>query len=261
MTDCNGGNSTMSWNFENTDNENNRENLSTDWSVQDIDFEERNDSEPMLWNFDNLDIDVDDRESFSTGWNFEDFDEQNINDSIQWNPDDPVADGLSSASLDGDDIAEPPPKQKRLQDNEIDQDQLSEPIAEYQARSYEERASENGSQIGLLVDDGMLPGPSRQGATENSQIGVRANENTHQSYSNDNFEIDVKRIGFKRIKKFKFSDANYQVKLTSKPGQSTVLLKDALDGLLHSIELVMEDLKSKLDGGYDRTLYIVSNGT
>ena len=120
MTDCNGGNSTMSWNFENTDNENNRENLSTDWSVQDIDFEERNDSEPMLWNFDNLDIDVDDRESFSTGWNFEDFDEQNINNSIQWNPDDPVADGLSSASLDGDEIAEPPAKQKRLQDNEID---------------------------------------------------------------------------------------------------------------------------------------------
>ena len=113
----------------------------------------------------------------------------------------------------------------------------------------------------MLVDDGMQPGPSRQEATENSQSGIRANENTHQSYSNDNFEIDVKRVGFKRIKKFKFSDANYQVKLTSKPGQSTVLLKDALNGLLHSIEVVMEDLKSKLDGGYDRTLYIVSNGT
>ena len=263
MTDFNGGNSTMSWNFENSNNENNRQYLSTDWSVQDVDFEERNDGETMLWNFDNLDID--DGESFSTGWNFEDFDEQNTSDSIQLNSDDPVADDLSSASLDDDEIGEPPPKQKRLQDNEIDQEkepfQLSEPLAEYQARSYVGQASDNDSQIGMLVDDGMQPGPSRQEATENSQSGIRANENTHQSYSNDNFEIDVKRVGFKRIKKFKFSDANYQVKLASKPGQSTVLLKDALDGLLHSIELVMEDLKSKLDGGYDRTLYIVSIGT
>ena len=97
MTDCNGENSTMSWNFENTNNENNRQYLSTDWSVQDIDFEERNDGETMLWNFDNLDID--DGVSFSTGWNFEDFDEQNTNDSIQLNSDDPVADDLSSTTL------------------------------------------------------------------------------------------------------------------------------------------------------------------
>ena len=102
MTDCNGGNSTMSWNFENSNNENNRQYQSTDWSVQDVDFEERNDGETMLWNFDNLDID--DGESFSTGWNFEDFDEQNTSDSIQLNSDDPVADDLSSASLDDDEM-------------------------------------------------------------------------------------------------------------------------------------------------------------
>ena len=182
MTDCNGENSTMSWNFENTNNENNRQYLSTDWSVQDIDFEERNDGETMLWNFDNLDID--DGESFSTGWNFEDFDEQNTSDSIQLNSDDPVADDLSSASLVDDEIGEPPPKQKRLQDNEIDQEkepfQLSEPLAEYQARSYVGQVSDNDSQIGMLADDGMQPGPSRQEATENSQIGIRANGNTHQ---------------------------------------------------------------------------------
>ena len=78
------------------------------------------------------------------------------------------------------------------------------------------------------------------------------------NYNNNNFEINVKKIAFKKHTRFNYDDFLYNVQLKAKPGQLAVLLKDALEGLLHSIRKVLEDLKSKTKG-HDRTLYLVSH--
>ena len=101
-----------------------------------------------------------------------------------------------------------------------------------------------------MADDDEQPSTSRMTSNEN-----------RNSYSNDNFSIDVRKIGFKKNTRFNFSDVLYHVQFNSKPGKSHVLLKDALEGLLHSLAKVLVDLKSRIKGGLDRNLYFVSSIT
>ena len=217
-----------------------------------------------MWNLDGLDFDQ--GESFSILWNLVDFEETRTNDSSFRNSEDSVTYGASR----NDEVVEPLPKQRRLLENQLEHEE--EPF-----QKFEEHASDNDSHIGLLADDGMEPGPSGMGANRNAYQTNEASENDSVSddsmlpgpsrvvtnknadqYSNDNFIVDVKRIGFKRITRFQYSDAHYQVHLAPKPGKSSLLLHDALDDVLHSIARVLEDLKSDLIGGTDRTLYLVS---
>ena len=111
----------------------------------------------------------------------------------------------------------------------------------------EDQSSDNDSQNGILADDNMKPCTSRMATNEGGA-----------QFSNDNFEIKIKKIGFKKYTKFNFCDILYNVHLNSKPGQSTVLLKDAIEGLLQSIANILEDLKSQIDGSNNRILHLVS---
>ena len=147
-------------------------------------------------------------------------------------------------------------------------------------------ASDTDSHPGVLVDDGEQPGTSYQftnkeksvdsgdneimNLSDDSNPGVLTNDNSQpgtsrmaedqngNEYSNDNFSIDVKRIAFKKYTRFNFSDVLYHVQLKAKPGQSNVLFKDVLEGFLHSLTKILEDLKSNLTRTTDRMLYLVS---
>ena len=103
----------------------------------------------------------------------------------------------------------------------------------------------NNSQLTAVVDDGMQPSTSR-GISHGSK----------DIYSNDIFDVEFKRIHFKRQEKFKFTDHLYNINFKSKNNHD-VLLRNALDGLLVSITKVLEHLKSSVDGKLDRNLYLV----
>ena len=251
MAESNQDGSQISINFEDGNLASDGENFPMDWNIFDLSQEEISGGDSISFNLEGLDVEREET------WNFEDlpFDQRSITSSMSWNVNDVGIDDLSVSSHDGiveDEITEP-----LLESNELDrkeESELQESFSENQSDPENETAmeleqtSDNDSESGILADDGMQPSTSAMGANENTR-----------KFSNENFEIEVNRIGFKRYTRFNATNVHYKVQCKAKPGHSNDLLKDALEGLVHSFSKVLEDLKSNIDGGYDRTLYLVSH--
>ena len=225
-----------------------------------LEFPEESDDNSIPWNIDGLEF-PQDTDDDSIPWNFGTLEQiENLSDNQV----------ESQTGVTTNPVEEPPLKQIRLQDPEVfegNPDDVEMPPDDNEA-------SDTDSHLGVLVDDGEQPGTSRQVANEDRTVdshpGVLVNDDAQpgtsreaenqngNEYSNDNFSIDVKRIGFKKHTKFNFSDGLYHVQLKSKPGQSNVLFKDVLEGFLHSLTKILQDVKSKLKRGTDRMLYLVS---
>ena len=236
MTESNSENPLVFGPFENNTIGNVEEHLFTDWNTIDDNFDDANDDDTILWNLDGLEND-NEGEADATGWNFED---RNTNDSNLWTSGNIDAiDGSSSNDDTNEFDEEPLRRQMRQGANDLEHSEELEAV--------EDQSSDNDSQNGILADDNMKPSTSRMASNEGGA-----------QFSNDNFEIKIKKIGFKKYTKFNFCDILYNVHLNSKPGQSTVLLKDAIEGLLQSIANILEDLKSQIDGSNDRILHLVS---
>ena len=256
---------------------NSMENNSMQWNLN---FPEESDDNSIPWNNDGLEFprDTDDDSdpcNFGNLEFFNDNDDTNIQQQIE-----------SKTGANRSMVEEPPLKQIRFQEPYGLSGALEENHDDIDMEANDNEALDTDSHPGVLVDDGEQPGTSYQftdkeksvdsrdneimNLSDDSNPGILANDNSQpgtsrmaedqngNKYSNDNFSIDVKRIAFKKHTRFNFSDVLYHVQLKSKPGHSNELFKDVLEGLLHSLTKILQDMKSNLRRTTDRMLYLVS---
>ena len=246
-----------------------------------LEFTENSDDDTIPWNIVSLEFPLDSDDD-SIPWNFGNTELVNENDNtnIQQRSENSIdneVDSQNGSTMNT--VEEPPKKQARLQEpyglsdgnpDDIEMLENSETDShpgvllldneqpstsglitnlnkDVDSNDNENMDLDDDSNQGLLIDDGQQPSTSRQAENQNEN-----------EYSTDNFTINVKRIGFKKHTKFNATDVLYNVQLNSKPGKSNVLFKTVLEGLLHSLTKILQDLKSDLTRGTDRTLYLVS---
>ena len=189
-----------------------------------------NENNKVNWNLGNLDLgkanapawnfdNLDMSENNSTAWNFDGLDLQNLNES---------AAGI---------INEPEPKRTR---SDSSQGAMEVDYPDFIGSDDDYYDSQSSSEDGTV------------------QPGTSASSSNQMSYSNQNFEVEVKKALFKRDTRFNYSDIQYHVKFKSKANQNHVLLRDALEGLIQSVYKILKNLRAKIKGNKDRILYLVS---
>ena len=80
-------------------------------------------------------------------------------------------------------------------------------------------------------------------------------------FTNSDFNVTCKDIGFKKQTKFDVENNNYQIEFEPKQGKSQMLLKSALEGIIASLTKILNDLQRCFNGNLDRNFHLVSKNT
>ena len=80
-------------------------------------------------------------------------------------------------------------------------------------------------------------------------------------FTNSDFNVTCKDIGFKKQTKFDVENNNYQIKFEPKQGKSQILIKSALEGIIDSLTKILNDLQRSFNGNLDRNFHLVSKNT
>ena len=80
-------------------------------------------------------------------------------------------------------------------------------------------------------------------------------------FTNSDFNVKCKEVGFKKQSKFDFEKKNYQKEFEPKRGKSQMLIKSALEGIIAGLTKLLNDLQSSFNGNLGRNFYLVSKNT
>ena len=80
-------------------------------------------------------------------------------------------------------------------------------------------------------------------------------------FTNTDFNVTCKDVGFKKQTKFDVENKNHQIEFEPKQGKSQMLIKSALEGIIVSLTKILNDLQRSFNGNLDRNFYLVSKNT